>query len=137
MNPFFTCLLLPFLLNPALKRTKRHLHESPNPSLIFSQHLHNFSVSHCGIQKPQCGIYISQCGIQKPHCETELFSREKTICIPAFSPLSKSPYTQYFQTSLPPYADSLLPYFPALSFFLDKKQRKKQKIRYIYHKELL
>jgi len=30
-----------------------------------------FSVSHCEIQKPQCGIYISQCGIQIPLCETE------------------------------------------------------------------
>ena len=30
-----------------------------------------FSVSHCEIQKPQCGIHISQCGIQIPQCETE------------------------------------------------------------------
>ena len=30
-----------------------------------------FSVSHCGIQKPQCGIHISHCEIQIPHCGTE------------------------------------------------------------------
>ena len=30
-----------------------------------------FSVSHCEIQKPQCGIHISHCEIQIPHCGTE------------------------------------------------------------------
>ena len=35
-----------------------------------------FSVSHCGIQKPQCGIHISHCEIQIPHCGTENMQRD-------------------------------------------------------------
>ena len=44
----------------------------PQICLIHSSKLQDkFSVSHCEIQKPQCGIYISQCGIQILQCETE------------------------------------------------------------------
>ena len=39
--------------------------------MYFCKRKEQFSVSHCEIQKPQCGIYISQCGIQILHCETE------------------------------------------------------------------
>ena len=48
------------------------LPRKPQICLIHSSKLQDkFSVSHCEIQKPQCGIYISQCGIQIPQCETE------------------------------------------------------------------
>ena len=36
-----------------------------------------FSVSHCGIQKPQCGIYISHYEIQIPKYSTEKTSVER------------------------------------------------------------
>ena len=47
----------------------------PHKSLFLSvfslKRREEFSVSHCGIQKPQCGIHISHCEIQIPHCGTE------------------------------------------------------------------
>ena len=55
---------------------REFLPRKPQICLIHSSKLQNkFSVSHCEIQKPQCGIYISQCGIQILHCETENISR--------------------------------------------------------------
>ena len=54
---------------------REFLPRKPQIYLIYSSKLQDkFSVSHCEIQKPQCGIHISQCGIQIPHCETENFS---------------------------------------------------------------
>ena len=51
---------------------REFLPRKPQICLIHSSKLQdNFSVSHCEIQKPQCGIYISQCGIQISLCETE------------------------------------------------------------------
>ena len=51
---------------------REFLPRKPQICLIHSSKLQDkFSVSHCEIQKPQCGIYISQCGIQIPQCETE------------------------------------------------------------------
>ena len=51
---------------------REFLPRKPQIYLIYSSKLQDkFSVSHCEIQKPQCGIYISQCGIQIPQCETE------------------------------------------------------------------
>ena len=51
---------------------REFLPRKPQICLIHPSKLQDkFSVSHCEIQKPQCGIYISQCGIQIPQCETE------------------------------------------------------------------
>jgi hypothetical protein len=51
---------------------REFLPRKPQICLIHSSKLQDkFSVSHCEIQKPQCGIYISQCGIQISLCETE------------------------------------------------------------------
>lgn len=51
---------------------REFLPRKPQIYLIYSSKLQDkFSVSHCEIQKPQCGIYISQWGIQIPQCETE------------------------------------------------------------------
>ena len=43
-----------------------------------------FSVSQCGIQKPQCGIHISHCEIQIPQCETENSSKRSELCFSEF-----------------------------------------------------
>ena len=52
----------------------------PHKSLFLSvfslKRKEEFSVSHCGIQKPQCGIHISHCEIQIPHCGTENMQRD-------------------------------------------------------------
>ena len=52
----------------------------PHKSLFLSvfslKRREEFSVSHCGIQKPQCGIHISHCEIQIPHCGTENIQRD-------------------------------------------------------------
>ena len=52
----------------------------PHKSLFLSvfslKRREEFSVSHCGIQKPQCGIHISHCEIQIPHCGTENMQRD-------------------------------------------------------------
>ena len=57
----------------------------PHKSLFLSvfslKRREEFSVSHCGIQKPQCGIHISHCEIQIPHCGTEnMRTVEQRIC---------------------------------------------------------
>lgn len=55
---------------------REFLPRKPQIYLIYSSKLQDkFSVSHCEIQKPQCGIHISHCGIQILHCETENFSK--------------------------------------------------------------
>ena len=59
---------------------REFLPRKPQIYLIHSSKLQDkFSVSHCEIQKPQCGIYISQCGIQIPHCETENITRQNGV----------------------------------------------------------
>ena len=51
---------------------REFLPRKPQICLIHPSKLQDkFSVSHCEIQKPQCGIYISQCEIQISHCETK------------------------------------------------------------------
>ena len=56
------------------------LHILPNVRTNSLFHTVKFSVSHCEIQKPQCGIHISHCGIQIPHCETENSQRQNKVC---------------------------------------------------------
>ena len=51
-------------------------HKSLFLSVFSSKRREEFSVSHCGIQKPQCGIHISHCEIQIPHCGTENIQRD-------------------------------------------------------------
>ena len=58
----------------------------PHKSLFLSvfslKRKEEFSVSHCGIQKPQCGIHISHCEIQIPHCGTENMQRDSKKYLP-------------------------------------------------------
>ena len=51
-------------------------HKSLFLSVFSSKRRKEFSVSHCRIQKPQCGIHISHCEIQIPHCGTENMQRD-------------------------------------------------------------
>ena len=54
------------------------------PLMYSFKFRHKFSVSHCGIQKPQCGIHISHCEIQIPQCETENSSKRFELCFSEF-----------------------------------------------------
>ena len=63
-----------------------------------------FSVSHCGIQKPQCGIHISHCEIQIPHCGTENIQRDFKKYLPELQLIL--PTNQINPESLSYYTDS-------------------------------
>ena len=64
---------------------REFLPRKPQIYLIYSSKLQDkFSVSHCEIQKPQCGIYISQWEIQIPQCETENSSKRSELCFSEF-----------------------------------------------------
>jgi len=96
---------------------REFLPRKPQICLIHSSKLQDkFSVSHCEIQKPQCGIYISQCGIHISPCETEnkqgrlkeYFRRkERTVHLPRrFSILrTKKGYMNLATVHIPPFIE--------------------------------
>ena len=61
---------------PFSNKNPYYPHKSLFLSVFSSKRRKEFSVSHCGIQKPQCGIHISHCEIQIPHCGTENMQRD-------------------------------------------------------------
>ena len=83
-----------------------------------------FSVSHCGIQKPQCGIHISHCEIQIPHCGTENIQRDfkkylprLQLILPAnqINPMkfrAHTPATSILLAALPRHSWPMLPFHP-------------------------
>ena len=92
---------------------------------VFSlKHRDEFSVSHCGIQKPQCGIHISHCEIQIPHCGTENIQRdfkkylpELQLILPAnqINPMkfpAHTPATSILLAALPRHSWPMLPFHP-------------------------
>ena len=96
---------------------REFLPRKPQICLIHSSKLQDkFSVSHCEIQKPQCGIYISQCGIQIPQCETEnkqghlkeyFRKKRRTVHLPrGFSFLkTKKGYMNLATVHIPPFIE--------------------------------
>ena len=98
----------------------------PHKSLFLSvfslKRKEEFSVSHCGIQKPQCGIHISQ--IQIPHCGTENMQRNFKKYLPGLqliqptnqiNPMkfpAHTPATSILLAALPMHSWPMLPFHP-------------------------
>ena len=99
-------------------------HKSLFLSVFSSKRRKEFSVSHCGIQKPQCGIHISHCEIQIPHCGTENMQRdfkkylpELQLILPAnqINPMkfpAHTPATSILLAALPRHSWPMLPFHP-------------------------
>ncbi len=137
MNPFFTCLLLPFLLNPASKRTKRHLHKIPNSSLIFPN-LFTISLFHTVGYKNHSAGYIFHSVGYKNHTVKQNYFLEKKQYVCLRFHLYQTVNTSIFSA---PSSIACMPLISLFStsetFFSTKSNERNKKIRYIYHKELL